>query len=135
MAHSAQSGYAENRARATTVANTNRQVVHLSSKRGQAVRAAPTRMVGSSKKAPQINNMASNSDRRMASTPRIGPVSTLRVRHAYTPCHFRVFATTDRGNKNSQTFYQIEDGHNTTGCRSRNCSRIRGCGLGCSSWK
>ena len=60
MTHSGQSGYAENRARATTVTNTNR---HLSSKRGQAVRAAPTRMVGSSKKAPQINNTASNSDR------------------------------------------------------------------------
>ena len=69
------------RARAATIAQTNRQAVHLSSKRGQAVRATPTRLAGSTKKAPQINSPTRPAivTGRMASTSRIGPVSTLRM--------------------------------------------------------
>lgn len=73
------------RARATTtIANANARkqpAVHLSSKRGQAARAAPTLMAGSTKKSPQINppTRPATATGRMASTSRIGPVSIPRM--------------------------------------------------------
>jgi hypothetical protein len=55
--------------------------VHLLSKRGQAVRAAPTLMAGSTKKSAQINPPArpATATGRMASSSRIGPVLTPRM--------------------------------------------------------
>lgn len=62
-------------------ATSNRRVVQLPSKRGQAVRAGPAPMAGSSNKSPQISlpTRPATATGRMASTSLIGPVSTLRV--------------------------------------------------------
>lgn len=72
------------RARAATIANSNpRKQPAVPSKRGQAVRAAPTLMAGagSTKKSPQINpsTRPATATGRMAPISRIGPVSTPRI--------------------------------------------------------
>jgi hypothetical protein len=70
---------------ATTIANARKQpTVHLSSKRGQAARAAPTLMAGPTI-SPQISlpTRPATATGRMASTSRIGPVPTPRM-HART---------------------------------------------------
>ncbi len=71
------------RARAATaiVTNSNRRAVHLSSKRGQAARVAPVPVAGSIRKPPQITppTRPATATGRMASTSRIGPVSTARL--------------------------------------------------------
>jgi len=69
----------------------------------QAARAAPTPMAGSTKKVAQINPPT----RPATATGRM--VAHFDCTHACTPCHSRVFAT-DRGNKNSKTFYEVADG-------------------------
>jgi hypothetical protein len=66
------------RAATSTITNSNRRAVHLPSKRGQAVRAAPVPMVGSTKKSSQITPPTRPTGW-MASTSRIGPVSAARL--------------------------------------------------------
>lgn len=70
------------RARATTIPNPRKQpAVHLPSKREQAVRVAPTRMAGLTKKTRQINppTRPATATGRMAITLRTAPVSIPRI--------------------------------------------------------
>jgi hypothetical protein len=68
------------RARAITISNPP-TAVHLSSKRGQAVRVTPTPTVGLTKKSPQINHPTrpATATGRIASTSRTRPVSATRI--------------------------------------------------------
>lgn len=70
------------RARATTIPNPRKQpAVHLPSKREQAVRVAPTRMAGLTKKTRQTNppTRPATATGRMATTLRTAPVSIPRI--------------------------------------------------------
>lgn len=74
--HLTKGAHAGSRARSTAIPNLRKQpAVHLSSKREQAVRAAPTPVAGSTKKPPQI----SHPTRPATATGRVAPASTPRI--------------------------------------------------------
>jgi len=124
--------------RAATIANSNppkQPAVHLSSKGGRSVRAAPTPIAGSTRKSPQINppTRAATATGRLVSTTHIGPVSTSCI-HA-RPAASASLRPPTAVTRTVRLSTKLQNGHNATGCGSRYCSRMQPMKSKRSAWK